>query len=70
MRVDPFHDGSSRREAERQPGVVFDVFGDVEFGAPGSVPLRGEGERVARGLGQGQVGMESVLDVLGSAGGL
>jgi hypothetical protein len=28
----------------------------VEFGGLGSVPLRGEGERAAGGVGQGQVG--------------
>ena len=56
--------GPAAGEAEGQPGVVFDAFGDVEFGGLSSVPLRGESERAAGGVGQGQVGAEAVLEFL------
>src|SRR5215472_16436466 len=54
-------------KAEGQPGVVFNAFSNVEFGGLGPVPLRGEGERAAGGVGQGQVGAEAILEVLDQA---
>src|SRR5215475_3057431 len=51
-------------QAEGQPGVVLDALSNVEFRGLGSVPLRGEGERPAGGVGQGQLGVEAILEGL------
>ena len=56
--------GPVPREAERQPGVVFDALSDVEFRGLGSVPPRSESECAAGSVGQGQIGAEAVLEVL------